>query len=87
MLYSTMQNKSRLIIHIRILARVGCINAVSCNKVFKFTKVYDALLIHPTSCHKSVIICPSTFNRFNARVEIKYSVFANKSGEFNQEGC
>ena len=31
------------------VARVGCINAVSCTKVFKFTKVYDALLIHPTS--------------------------------------
>jgi len=28
---------------------VGCINAVSCTKVFKFTKVYDALLIRPTS--------------------------------------
>ena len=31
------------------VARVGCINAVSCTKAFKFTKVYDALLIHPTS--------------------------------------
>jgi len=30
-------------------ARVGCINAVSCTKAFKFTKVYDALLIHPTN--------------------------------------
>ena len=30
-------------------ARVGYINAVSCTKAFKFTKVYDALLIHSTS--------------------------------------
>jgi len=29
-------------------ARVGCINAVSCTKMFKFTMVYDASLIHPT---------------------------------------
>jgi len=30
------------------VARVGCINAVPYTKVFKFTMVYDALLIHPT---------------------------------------
>jgi len=29
-------------------ANVGCINAVSCTKMFKFIMVYDALLILPT---------------------------------------